>query len=68
MYRNISNIKYKCVICKKKFKGSETFRNHLCLMRDLDPKLFITIVEGVILIKNAKYGIFNRSTMEKDWT
>ena len=61
MNKDISNIKYKCVICKKKFKGSETFRNHLCLMRVLDPKLFITMVEGAILIRNAKYGIFNRS-------
>ena len=51
MNKDISNIKYKCVICKKKFKGSETFKNHLCLMRNLDLKLFITIVEGTILIK-----------------
>ena len=61
MNKDISNIKYKCVVCKKRFKGSEIFRNHLCPMRDLDPKLFITIVEGAILIRNAKYGIFNRS-------
>ena len=36
-------------------------------MRVLDPKLFITIVEGVILRKNAKYGIFNESIIEKYW-